>query len=425
MSDKEDPRVLVVSHNALHPGGNMGRTLSGLLRSWDRAAVAQIYFRQELPDPAAADRFWRVTEFDLFRGGGSAIGPNSAEATERQKRVYARGRARRPLTDGIRELMWLAGRWYTPGLKGWLAEFDPQVILFAGGGYCFAYRAARKLGRSLGIPVVPYFCDDYYHLDRGWASPLYRLLRRTLRRQIMLMARQAPVCLAISREMAEDYSRQFGVPFDICMTGAARRAERPISGREYTTESPFRLCYAGRLGLGRAETLAGLGREITRIGLPMVVEVWTDETDPALIGPLRRGDGIRLMGRLAAETVWDRLAVSDGVLHVESHDPAMMGRTRYSVSSKLPDLLSCGACPVVCGPKGLASVEHPGRHGAALVLHSPAEAEKLAGLLRDDLRREITGRALTLAERCHDGGENSRRLKKLLGAVCRGEEVRL
>lgn len=422
MNDRTEPRVLVVSHNALRPDGNMGRTLSGLVQSWDRAAVAQLYFRQEIPDLSAAARFYRVTDFEALWGGGGPADGTSQEADRWRQAVYARGRRRIPLQDWARELLWLPGQWHTGKLKRWLAEFDPQVILFAGGGYCFAYRVARRLGRELGIPVVPYFCDDYYFADRGDPSLLYRLHRRALRRCIGRIAREAPVCVAISQRLAEEYRREFDRPFHLCMTGASRQAEKPT--RERRREgAPFRLCYVGRLGLGRADVLAELGRQIVRAGLPMTVEVWTAETDSAILAPLEQGAGVRLMGALPGDRVWDTLAAADGVLHVESGDPAMTARTRCSVSTKIPDLLTCGACPVVCGPAELASVEHVERHGAALVLHGPEEAEKLTRLLDASCRREITARARELAARCHDGAKNSRGLNRLLAGVCAGEEV--
>ena len=122
----------------------------------------------------------------MFSGKDEANGDldNVPQQSENQRAVYKFARKRKAYQYAARDLIWKLSRRKTPELEEWVKDFSTDAIFLACGGYSFAYKIAAQPGRNLQIPVIPYFCDDYYFLNKHDQSFLYTLVRRDIRKHI-------------------------------------------------------------------------------------------------------------------------------------------------------------------------------------------------------------------------------------------------
>lgn len=422
-------RVLIVSHNAFHPQRNMGRTLLSLFKSWEPENLAQLYFYNEYPETDPSVRCFRVTDFDALKSiiGRGHAGPVSAEyesdrteISKNQRAVYELARKRKAYQYVARNLIWKLSRWKTPELEKWVKDFSPDAIFFACGGYSFAYEIADQLGRNLQIPVIPYFCDDYYFLNKHDKSFLYPLVRRDIRKHIKEIIDRAPTYVCICDKMEREYAKEFGKAGTVIMTGAREQPDRIVPAKKnFSDKDPFVICYIGRLGLGRDSALVELGRAIRKSGLPIILHVYTTETSPSYLRNLIPENGIIYKGALKENKIYSVIRQSDAVLHVECMEPAMIEKTRYSISTKIADILASGVCAVVYGPVEAASISYLMDNSLAIVISDIEQVSaKLEQLLSARVREAFAQRALHVAKKNHDSEANSKYLYEVIANSC-------
>ena len=413
------PKVLVISHNAFNLQNNMGQTLAAFFRNWPQACIAQLFFHDDEPDWSVCNRYYKVTDFDVLRSfvGRSSAGrvrKSEVRPNEVHSAIYQKARSRKPYQFIVRNAMWRFGHWYTAELKKWIHEFKPEIIFFATGGYSFAYRVAKRIGRDFSVPIIPYICDDFYYLP----SPKHQLLRRyvnwNVRNEIRGLIKSSPKYICISEQMKQAYDQEFGASGQVIMTGTAEAASVPIVLREqFSIDDPMRLCYMGRLGMGRLQAILSLADSIEKATLPVKILVYTTETNEEMLAPLRLSRVISLEEPVAFVKVVDTMRQCDVALHIESFDEAMMVRTRYSVSTKIPSMLATGMPILAVGPNDIASMQYLRKTRGAVLVTKPDEIAEGIERCFDLSVRDACLRNAREAMKNHDVEENQRSLLKL------------
>ena len=137
--------------------------------------------------------------------------------------------------------------------------------------------------------------------------------------------------------------------------------------------------------------------------IPEKLDVYSAETDPFFLKPLREHPGIRFHGAVPGDRVPEIIRKSRAVIHTESFDPEMRERVRYSLSTKIADSLASGTCLLAYGPVEVASMDYLIRNEAAFAAASPEELRRiLPRLFTDDAEyRRIAGNAAALARKNH------------------------
>lgn len=419
ISEKTEPRVLVVSHVAFDLQNNMGRTLENLFCSWKPENIAQFYLYSKAPNSEICSNFFRVTDFDVLKTvlpikNQKQPAAEFSDTTDAQKNVYNFARSRKPYQYIGRNFIWKIGKWYSEDLKNWILKFKPDAVFYAAGGYSFSYIIAERIAGDFNIPLIPYFCDDYYFLNMYPNSALYKHVRNDIRRTIKEVIENSPAYICISDEMEKAYGAEFGIPGTVIMNGAVEVQELADDGREnFSGENPFVIRYLGRLGLGRADALIELGRFIKESELPVKLQVFSTETSEKLLSGMNEENGIDFMGAVSSDEIVDTMRQADALLHVESDDPQMVERTKYSVSTKIPDMLASGVCSIAVGPENLASIKYLKDIDAAYILN-------LKSIKKSDVEQMFSAKSRTVkiknaakaAELNHNAILNSERLKQ-------------
>lgn len=416
------PRVLVVSNAPFDTQSNTGRTLAGLFSQWDRDALAQLYFHTGIPRSVVCDNYYRFSDVDALKAvvlrchRGRQVSPQSVGAFREDSSaasIYRYGHGHRsPAVTLARDLVWYLSAWRSRELEEWIRKFDPEVIFFPTGDGVFPYRVVSWIAGRFSVPVVTICYDDYLMGYEDRKGPLYRLRSRLLNRWTRRITVDAPCLLTTCDMMSRAYEDKFGVPCQ-AMYSVASEPLPPSPGTA--------ISYFGNVGLGRWKQLIAIGRALRSLGHPGV-DVYTQEDLPEIISQLTEENGIRFHGGIPYDEVRRKTAESLAVIHTESFDADNKERVRFSVSTKIADLLASGVCPLVYGPEDVASVKYFLDHDAGCVItREEALRPMLQRLLEDaQYRRDRIANAQMLARENHSAGRNREKLAKILSDAAFG-----
>lgn len=210
----------------------------------------------------------------------------------------------------------------------------------------FSVRLAILLSKRLRIPLLPQFTDDWITTIftngelGGRAKPsMDRLLRRLLDR--------SPALLVVGEAMAQEYERRYGHP---CYIGAYG-----VEPSDYdVTPLPHagkRLLYIGGGYIGRAEQIDRVARWAEPIGWEIVVHT----TERNRWSP--KSGNVRMAEELSLDALPQALIDADALLFVESLQLEVAEYTKYSVSTKVPQLIAARRPILAVGPQGQGSIE--------------------------------------------------------------------
>lgn len=417
-------RVLVISHNIFSATNNMGKTLAGYFEAWKQEELAQFFVHSEVPTSHICENYFRITDKDIIksiftRKCGTVFTKENIEEREDSridqglmKKVYQKAQKRTPLIYIARNFLWRIGHWKNKKFLEWIDEFDPEAIFFASGDYSFIYRIAFEIAEYKNIPLFPVCVDDFYLFNMNKNTILGKLEHRLFMKQVRRVMNRSTALFTICDKMARDYEKLFEKRCYTLHTASSLSGMLPSPKRN-------KISYLGNLGFGRNATLVDIGRALRSLdieGKPEYIDVYSAETDPAVLRDLTHENGIEFHGRISADEVKRVMAQSLAVIHTESFEAHYRKRVRYSVSTKIADSLMSGTCILAYGPEDVASMEYLIQNKAAIIATTSEELpQKLRTLLTDCTeRKKIVACAQRLAAENHSETKNMNMIAEVM-----------
>jgi len=417
-------KVLVISHNAFSKSNNMGRTLRNQFRDFNEDEIAQLYFVKRMPESESCKDYFCIPDTEVFKSiftGKSAgfsidmrkeviLEDKLIQDTQLELAVREKGN-HRSIIHIARNLIWAMGKWKTEALDRWLDEINPDVIFFASGDYSFSYKVTLYIAKKRNIPLVVGCYDDFYIGKKKTLNPFYHIVRNNLISIAGKTFDYADSFMSLSEMMTKDYSDMFH------KNGYTMYVPTEVDHGAGKTERKQKIFYAGNLGLGRAEQLVLMGRAIKSLGRTDIthIDVYSSEVREELTSLMTEENGIAFHGEVSSDHILRLMNENKYVIHTESFDMDYKTRVMYSVSTKIADCLSCGACIVAFGPAEVASIDYLNRYGAAWIIENEETlTAKLRELFEDNEKSEIVvSNALELSARNHSN-KNNNSLKRIM-----------
>ncbi|RYD86071.1 MAG: glycosyltransferase [Verrucomicrobiaceae bacterium] len=389
--------------------------MSALFSNWPEGSLAQVYIpfmTRIAPSPDVCQKYWPLTpkgiveDFYRAEDRGLFLSPRQAAvsaapaeiATLSQARGLTRSRFVIRLADPLREAFYASPTVVTPRLIRWSKEHRPEAI-YSMFGSIHCIRIAVKLARTLEVPIVPHFTDD-------WAATLYEeaffsgALRRSLHKWLRAALDLAPVRLTIGKGMAEEYERRFGGIF-IPAANPADSEKYDPTARIRLPQEPLRLVYMGNLQLQRWQSLKRIGEALALLsadGVSAVLEIYCPQRDREQFASELDLPHVVLKGFVTPDHIPSVLESADVVCLVESFDPAIARYTRLSFSTKIAEYSMAGRPIFALGPKDQTSLQEIDANGSGVHV-SLVSTETIAERLRH---------MLTAPERLHQMGATAR-----------------
>ena len=425
------PRVLIISHEVLSGTTGMGRTMDTYFSGWPSDAIAQLYIQSEVPTDPLCGNYFRFTDPDALKSlvqrrrrgrifGEADVQPDRPSSVDKGNLtgVYNYGRKRTPMIFFARDTMWKLSGWKHSGMVEWAENFRPDVIFFASGDYAFSYEITRFLAKHLNIPYLVCCFDDFYLFNPNKTLFLGEFRQRNFMRTVRETMHGAAGILTLNEMMAEAYGTLFGRPCGVVYAASTMKDEPDPTDKQG-------IVYLGDISLGRNEQLCAVAdalKECAGKGIPEAIDVYTAETDPGYLAPLRNHPGIRFHGAVPGDQVAGIIRRAKAVIHTESFDPMTREQVRYSLSTKIPDCLASGTGLLAFGPAEVASMDYLIRNDAAFIASSREELpEILERLFTDDTEyNRIVGNAKALARKNHSPEGTRETVRKALADAAEG-----
>lgn len=397
------PRLLVVCSAPMGGGRGTAITLHNLLGGWPLDRCRQIY-TVEASDPAPdGDYFYapRNAPIDFYarrmltrRDDALEWGAPTNPGVPAQRGTQP---VRARLHSQMRALADMTPIHIPRDLVSWIRAFQPELV-YSLLGNIRMMTLATAVADLAGVPLVPHFMDD-------WPTTLYSggevlgRARTAVEAGLRDVIRRAPVGLAISDDMSEEYSDRFGIPFLTFGNTVAPPIREPgPDGAVRDSGAILEFMYVGGLHLERWRSLAALGEALEELNKAAPVArlvVHAPDSDLSEFGALfGRVPAIHMGGSLSPAEVSARIATADVLVHVESFDERIRKFTRLSLSTKIPQYLASGRPILAIGPPELASIRHIGTVGAGVLVTTAGPAplrDGVAELVRSTGVRDELG----------------------------------
>jgi glycosyltransferase involved in cell wall biosynthesis len=397
------PRVLLVNGDPIGTACGTGLTLQNLFAEWPSEKLAQIY-TSSAPHEQKGDFEYclRPAERRGLHWLSATTGvsrPIAATAGDLQGKLQGGGRrhATSAVRSGLRKWLDLWPYELPDEVEKAIMQFRPDIVYTLLGGIQIC-ALALHCAKLCKVGIVPHFMDDWVSTQYAGRPDLYiqrRLLLRSLRKVIGV----APLGIAISNLMGNEYSRRYGIPFYDFMNCMAV-PERVEAEPRVAPETGLQLVYVGGLHLDRWRSLKDIGAALTELNAEKIfgrLYVYAPASDLAEYGSELSGPSIKVVRALEQSEVAGVLASSHVLVHVESFARSYRRYTRLSISTKIPQYAASGR-PLLCyGPGEVASLRFVRENECGIVVGSQDRSELLAALRRILQNAELRSRLGTNA----------------------------
>ncbi|WP_460004956.1 glycosyltransferase family protein [Microbacterium xylanilyticum] len=230
----------------------------------------------------------------------------------------------------------------------------------------FSVRLALELSERLSVPILPQFTDD-------WITTIFTngelrgRARTAMLGHLEKLIERSPALLVIGDAMADEYSARYGRPCFVTAYG--------VEPQDYRIEPEHsdgkkRLLYIGGGYIGRAEQIDRVAEWVRDGGWEVVVHTGTHNAWTP------RSANVRMADELPLAELPRALVDADAVLFVESLRPEIVEYTRYSVSTKVSQLIAARRPILAIGPLGQGSIEELRANAPdAHFIHTDADEE--------------------------------------------------
>lgn len=394
MKDIQNERLLIISNNVLSNTRNNGKTIYSYIDSINKENVAQLYFNGEYPS-IGGYKYFQITDKDIIKGIVSPKKRGRAINDYREEPVVkAEGNIsfhRGELARFARELLWL-GKWKSADLLKWLDAYSPTAIFFVGGDCLFSYDICKYIAKRYNAKVSLYITDDYI-MPRKNDSFIGRLRKKKIKKRISDCLEFSQSFFTVSDIMRREYKNVFGRDSSVIVN-----LSEPLKCIDSRKENDvYTMMYAGSLYYGRDEMLGELSRAIQRYNSKnenkAILNVYTNSVPDDKTRERFVIDGASAYcGSLNKDELKRELNRSDILVFVESFDEDLMEKTKYSLSTKVPEYLSVGKPVLAIGPSGIGSMDY--LSDVAVCINDMSELEEKLSLLldSDSVRTDIANK---------------------------------
>lgn len=395
-------RLLVISNNVLSETTSNGKTILSYIDSIPKSNVKQLYFSSEIPFVSGYD-YYRISDkdivYDRFRLSKRGTQINASEFGN-ESQIKRSAIPRNALTCLIREMLW-KGAWKSRNLIKWLDEFNPTVVFFHAGDCIFAHNIFLYVIKRYKPRACVYITDDYV-MDRKGESFISKYRRRLIFKSTQKVIKCVDELFTVSEVMREAYLKKFGHDSTVIvnMSESLYRSDCKPS------EDRLTIIYAGSLYFGRQKVLSKVAEAVevynSRFNKekPVHLNIYTNlENDTK---DIMASDYIHICGKIGKKELVEEYNKADVLLFAESFEQINMDKTKYSMSTKVPEYLSLHKPIFLVGPSSVGSVDYL-RDVAAFASSEDMILSVLTDLIKsEEYRRELAQKASAKYLQNHD-----------------------
>ena len=382
-------KILIIGHNPISKGDNVGRTMGNIFSNYDKDELCQIYLRDGEPDFSICDQYFYFNEIGILKSilkrnyeTGYSVKQedfgceNSSDNIKKvavskssglKSRIYEFGRGRTELIYLLRNIMWTLGKWDTSALRSWVKKQEPTSIFFFAGDYYFLFKIVEKIADEFNIPVYVYHVDEYYFTKKLCQKP--GIDARIYAKHFKRMYDKAKMTFCISELMKDEYQTYFKKETELLSNTSVNLLPERVNN-----SNVLNMNYFGNLSYQRWENLSLISTAVRilneRYDRKINFNIYSGEKSSDILDPFLKNPDVNFKGRISQEEVAEKIKESDILVHVESFDPESIVWVKHSVSTKVPDMLASNRLIFALGPKNVACINYLQKHKTGVILNA-------------------------------------------------------
>ena len=226
-------------------------------------------------------------------------------------------------------------------------KIDPDLIFFASGNQSFSINLALEIKEKINRPLIT-FIGDNYRSEKGKIRT--NIFQKFLDNSLDNLVKKSNFIFSASEKMTQYLT----LKYNCNVKTFYRPFKNSVDSINTIEETSNNAVYIGNLALGRDESLIELSKELIKENIK--IEFYTPKIFQKEIKKLKR-NGLIYKGQVLPDKVISIYQKYQFVIHVESHKSKYSRITKYSYSTKIPELLSSGRPILAYGPKEISSIE--------------------------------------------------------------------
>lgn len=414
-------RLLIISNNVISETNNNGKTILSFIEGTEDVEIAQLYLSGEVPRVCGYEYF-QISDKDVIKGyfrpskRGRAVSVNLAKELDDDNSIRQKFR-RTEVTLSIRDALW-SHHWKSPQLLSWLDTISPDAVFFVAGDALYPYSICRYIAKRYHSRLTVYITDDYI-MPILKESILHRFRRKLIKANMRKILREADGFYTVSKPMKEAYSKELRKKSEVIFNLSDDLfAEDTFIKKHKTEDENIVFIYTGSLYYKRDEMLGKLAEAISNINktsqnMCAKLCIYSNDTPPKVQRQKIVVEGAsEYCGSLNRKELKAKLNESDVLVFVESFEQEQKEKTKFSISTKIPEYLSVGKPIIAIGPRGTGSIDY--LQDVAVCIGEKDDIEKeVKRLILDDSLREIYGtKARKKYLNNHDKNKQQKRFMK-------------
>ncbi|HER27523.1 MAG TPA: hypothetical protein ENI69_10480 [Rhodospirillales bacterium] len=419
-SPENFPRVLFITSHAFNHSNGGGVTFSNLFSGWPKDRLACVHNDPLPPETDVCERYFRLGTKELGKWGPFSLLQREplAIATARQPEPKTRG-ATSPISSrlftGVRSLLFGTNEFpetafLSPELEAWIENFSPQVLytILGSNGLMDLIELIRVRFR---LPLVVHIMDDWRATSHvgGLLGPLRRKKMQHHLSDFMAIADHR---MGISDAMCEAYEAEYGRPFETFHNAIDTEGESTAPIRRRPADGPFKIFYGGAvLPFAQLQSIIDVCQATASLvdrGMPVRFDIFSP---PAMTGPHRESlltcDAVKLHPPMPRRQDYlSAMRNADLLLLPVNFSDETIRFIRYSMPTKVPELMQSGVPTLVYGPCGVAQVDYASGYGWGYTVTERGVGNVVAAIekisTQEPLRDRLTDRARRLVGERHN-----------------------
>ena len=416
MNNTSNHRLLIISNSVMSRTRANGKTIYSFFDHLPKEFVRQLYFLKESPT-IAGYKYFQITDEDIIKGvfksKNRGTEYTSVEEREISDFVSRSSKVKKPLYRLMRELLW-KNKWQSKHLDDWLDEFKPTDVFFVAGDSCFAYDICEYIVERYNARLSVYITDDYI-MERGHESFFAAIRRKKVFEKMHTCVERADGFFTICEPMRQAYKKMLGKDSELIVNipDPAIESNKPQRG------SKIKLVYAGSLYYGREDIIEKIVNCIKEYNAQHESKgflcVYTNTPlEKDQLNKICIDDCSLYGGSLSKEAVIKELVSADILVFVESFDAEQVEKTRFSLSTKVPEYLSMKKPILAVGPEQIGSMDY--LKNVAICVNDINQLSKSLERLMDnkELRDVYSVKAYDKYVRNHDKELTQKRIERIV-----------
>ena len=292
-------------------------------------------------------------------------------------------------------------------LAWWIRALRPEVV-YTHLETLPSIGFVNEIITQFDLPLVIHMMDDWPLAPVG-AGLLGPLIERKIDKSLRRLMDKASCTMGISRYMCDVFETRYGREFLPFHNVLDNRSWAVPPRSDWKAAEPFRLVYAGRVGIANEEALRDVAAVVARLadgGLPVRLEIYALARAPFPPGTWPESRAVKVLPAVAYDEIPRLLVEADLLLLPLGFSSKDLAYARYSMPTKVAEYLGSGTPILVYCPENTAVTQYARSAGWGAVVATrdrSALSRTIADLASGESARERLGRtALRVSETDND-----------------------